>query len=781
MIWKFSMPATISILHLEDSLLDAEFVRDRLARAGLETQIDHVVEQKTFVDRLKSRSYDIILSDYRVPTFEGLEALDFARELQPRTPFIFISGTMGEELAVETLRRGATDYVLKERLVRLPSAVERALNESKKRSELREAESALAESEGRFRQLANTIPNLAWMAKPDGSLFWYNDRWYEYTGTTFEEMQGWGWQRLHDPEMLPQVMERWKQSLATGEPFEMVFPLRGADGQFRPFLTLVSPHRGESGEILYWFGTNTDISTQKRAEEQLLRLARHEAQRAEVLSQLAIAAQTINSVLSVDGILDAVAREARRILRVQTAVATVAETDRESETVKVSANPAMNDASLPDADSTRSIEAPLLGHGGREIGCLRVSGKEDGAFTDEDQAVLVQLSAIAAVSIENARLYESLRVQDRQKDEFLATLAHELRNPLAPIRNSLHILRLAANRDLSTEHVCDMMDRQVNHMVRLVDDLLEISRITKNRIELKLENVEVAGVIRSAVETSRPLIDAAGHKLEIDVPAAPLFVRGDVVRLSQVLANLLNNAAKYTPDGGRIFVTAQREGDHAILTVRDTGVGIANEMLSRVFDMFTQVNRSGTRAQGGLGIGLYLVRNLVHMHDGTVEAKSGGLGQGSEFIIRLPLAQQPSLPSANPPEKLPLQIPSKRVLVVDDNQDAANSLAMLLRFLGADVKVVYDGRSALKAVDEYSPAVILLDLGMPEMDGYEVANELHQRPNFGQTKLIALTGWGQEEHRRRVFSAGFDHHLVKPAEISDLKALLASLPSESAS
>lgn len=771
------MPPTISILHLEDSLLDAEFVRDRLARAGLEVEIDHVMEQKTFLDRLRTRQYDIILSDYRVPTFEGLEALDLARELQPRTPFLFISGTMGEELAVETLRRGATDYVLKERLVRLPSAVERALNESKERSELRQAESALAESEGRFRQLANTIPNLAWMARPDGSVFWYNDRWYEYTGATFEAMQGWGWKVLHDPEILPQVMEQWQHSLATGELFEMVFPLRGADGQFRPFLTRVSPHRDDTGTILYWFGTNTDISTQKRAEEQLMRLARHEAHRAEVLSQLAVAAQTINSVLSVDGILDAVANEARRILRVQIAVATVTATDWSPLIRKVSGR--LDDSDGQNLSRARSLEIPLLGHGGREVGSLRVSQKMDGTFTDEDQAVLAQLSAIAAVSIENARLYESLRAQDRQKDEFLATLAHELRNPLAPIRNSLHILRLAANRDSATEQVCDMMDRQVNHMVRLVDDLLEISRITRNRIELKLEDVDLAGVIRSAVETSRPLIDAASHQLEIDVPTAPLFVRGDVVRLSQVLANLLNNAAKYTPDGGRIYVTAQRDGDQAVLTVRDTGVGIPNEMLGRVFDMFTQVNRTGTRAQGGLGIGLYLVRNLVHMHSGTVEAKSSGLGQGSEFVVRLPLAAQPSVPMASAAAKSPPPIPTKRVLVVDDNHDAANSLAMLLRFLGADVKVVYDGRSALKAVDEFAPAVVLLDLGMPEMDGYEVASELHQRPNFGTTKLVALTGWGQEEHRRKVFSAGFDHHLVKPAEINDLKALLASLPGES--
>lgn len=371
---------------------------------------------------------------------------------------------------------------------------------------------------------------------------------------------------------------------------------------------------------------------------------------------------------------------------------------------------------------------------------------------------------------------ESLREADRRKDEFLATLAHELRNPLAPIRNSLHILRLAGDRDPACERVCDMIDRQVNHMIRLVDDLMEVSRITRGKIELKLEPVELAAVVRSAVETSRPLIDAAGHQLAIALPTERLVVRGDIVRLAQILSNLLNNAAKYTLDGGQIWLTVRPDLDHVAISVRDTGIGIPADMLDRVFEMFTQVRFSASRTQGGLGIGLSLVRSLVQMHGGTVEAKSGGLGEGSEFIVRLPLAvSQDSAAGKSQPDQAGV-LPPQRVLVVDDNRDSANSLGMLLRLMGAEVEVVYDGPSALDAVKRYRPAVVLLDLGMPGMDGYEVAQRIHEDHAFDETKLIALTGWGQEEDRRRVFSAGFDHHLVKPAELSVLKTLLSSLP-----
>ncbi len=370
------------------------------------------------------------------------------------------------------------------------------------------------------------------------------------------------------------------------------------------------------------------------------------------------------------------------------------------------------------------------------------------------------------------------READRRKDEFLAILAHELRNPLAPIRNSLHILRLGARNDPTAERVTEMMERQVNHMVRLVDDLMEVSRITRGKIELRKEPVEVAAVVRSAVETSRPLIEAAGHQLTVAVPPEPLTLEGDPVRLAQVFANLLNNAAKYTEDGGRICLTVRREGGDAIaVSVRDTGIGISADMLPRVFELFTQVDRSTRRAQGGLGIGLTLVKSLVEMHGGSVEARSDGRGKGSEFVVRLPLAAAPRRAGAPAPEE---EGPSavlvlRRVLVVDDNRDAAESLAMLLKLLGSEVHVAYDGPGALEALRTYRPSVVLLDIGMPGMDGHEVARRIRRQPELQDVTLIALTGWGQEEDRRRSQEAGFDYHLIKPVDVGALETLLSSL------
>jgi PAS domain S-box-containing protein len=370
----------------------------------------------------------------------------------------------------------------------------------------------------------------------------------------------------------------------------------------------------------------------------------------------------------------------------------------------------------------------------------------------------------------------ALHEADRRKDEFLAILAHELRNPLAPIRNSLHILRLIGQPDAETMQVTELMERQVNHMVRLVDDLLEVSRITRGKIELRKEPVDVAAVVRAAVETSRPLIEAAGHQFSLVVPPEPLTLHGDPVRLAQVFANLLNNAAKYTDPGGHIWFTIRGDGEWLAASVRDTGMGIPPDMLSGVFELFRQVERHADRAQGGLGIGLTLVKSLVEMHGGRVEAHSAGVGQGAEFVVRLPLTEAQRAGEA-PQTTLgpPVLLTPKRVLVVDDNRDAAESLAMLLRTLGASVRVAYSGAEALQAVETYRPAVVLLDIGMPGMDGYEVARSIREQPDFRDITLIALTGWSQEKDRHRSEKAGFDYHLTKPANVGVLETLLTSV------
>jgi len=321
------------------------------------------------------------------------------------------------------------------------------------------------------------------------------------------------------------------------------------------------------------------------------------------------------------------------------------------------------------------------------------------------------------------------------------------------------------------------MDRQVNHMVRLVDDLMEVSRITRGKIELRKGVVDLAEVIAAAVETSRPLVDAAGHELTLTLPPEALLIEADAVRLAQVFANLLNNAVRYTDPGGRIGIAAQRDDGSAVITVSDTGVGIAAEALPRVFDMFVQANARDSRAQSGLGIGLTLVRSLVEMHGGSVAARSAGVGRGSEFVVRLPLARHEAArvpAAAGATARKFAGLP--RVMVVDDNRDAADSLAAVLKLLGAEVRVTNDGRSALDAVAAFRPAVVFLDLGMPGMDGYETARHMRARDDTRSVLLIALTGWGQESDRRQTQAAGFNQHLVKPADITALRAVLASLP-----
>ena len=370
---------------------------------------------------------------------------------------------------------------------------------------------------------------------------------------------------------------------------------------------------------------------------------------------------------------------------------------------------------------------------------------------------------------------EALREADRRKDEFLATLAHELRNPLAPIRNSLQILRLSGSSEPATEQVYEMMERQVNQMVRLVDDLLEISRITRGQIELRKEHVSLATVIQSAVEVSKPLIEDAHHDLAISLPSEPLMFEADPVRLEQIVSNLLNNAAKYTNPGGRIWLAAQRESDHVVISVRDSGIGILPDMLPLIFEMFTQIEHSTSRTQGGLGIGLTLVRSLVEMHGGKVEARSEGPGKGSEFIVRLPLGENSRSEIVRDSMRHFGQLSSKRVLVVDDNRDAANSLGKLLNLAGAEARAVYNGFAALELLPTYQPGVLLVDIGMPDMDGYELARRVRRLPDCGDLTLIALTGWGQAEDRQRSQAAGFDFHLTKPADFETLQRLLDSL------
>ena len=375
---------------------------------------------------------------------------------------------------------------------------------------------------------------------------------------------------------------------------------------------------------------------------------------------------------------------------------------------------------------------------------------------------------------ERRRVEEKLRETDRRKDEFLATLAHELRNPLAPIRNALRLLRSGDAR--AAGDAMQIMQRQLRQMVRLIDDLLDVSRITRGKLEMRKQRVRLQDVLEDAIETVRPALDEAGQGLKLDMPAVPLWIEADPERLAQVFSNLLSNASKYSEDATTIVLAAAPQGDHVQVQVIDRGIGIAPDQLDRVFELFVQADTSLERSRGGLGIGLTLVRQLVEMHGGRVYARSGGIGTGSTFVVELPLhlgaaRDEPA------DEPIPAQVPAaqddgpRRILVVDDNRDAADTLALSLEMLGHEVRTMYDPMRALELAQAYAPDLIFMDVGMPGMNGYDLASHLRRQAWSEGTLMVALTGWGQDEDRRRSRAAGFDHHLVKPAEFSEIEQM----------
>jgi CheY-like chemotaxis protein len=368
-----------------------------------------------------------------------------------------------------------------------------------------------------------------------------------------------------------------------------------------------------------------------------------------------------------------------------------------------------------------------------------------------------------------------VKTTDRSKNEFLAILAHELRNPLAPIRNAVQILNREGALAPESQWAVSAIERQVRQLARLIDDLVDVARITSNRLELRKERVDLAAVLRLAVETSSMLLKAGGQEFTVALPEESVYLDADPLRLAQAVSNLLSNAAKYTEYGGRIWLIAERRGGEAVITVRDTGVGISPAMLSHIFEMFTRGEQSQGRTLGGLGIGLTLVKRLVEMHGGTVAAESAGQDMGSTFVIRLPAAESSLGQPPTAEGSLPSGASSLRVLVVDDNRDAADSLAMLLRITGNEIRTTYDGLEALQVAGDFRPEVVLLDIGLPKIDGHEVAQRLRREPWGQRICLIAVTGWSDESDRARSRAAGFDHHLVKPLDTGHLAKLLDSL------
>ena len=436
---------------------------------------------------------------------------------------------------------------------------------------------------------------------------------------------------------------------------------------------------------------------------------------------------------------------------------------------------------------------------GKVIGIVQVMSDTPGAYKGEHLGILESIVAPMAVAIQNAELYtrakreiaerlrvehaltlseERLREADQRKDEFLATLAHELRNPLAPIRNAVALLRAEAPQSAKIAWSGEVIERQVGHMARLLDDLLDVSRISRGRLRLRAEPVDLADVVRHAVESSQPIIEASRHHLTLALPPEPILLEADPTRLAQVFSNLLNNAARYSESGQGIHLSIRRDGDEAVVHVQDQGIGISGTMLPRIFEPFLQIDRSLERSQGGLGIGLTLVKQIVEIHRGRVEAHSDGLGKGSVFTVRLPLPEvAPVIP--NRPEAVeagePQSLPRWRILVADDLQDSAESLALLLERQGHEVRTAHDGDEAVGVARSFLPDVVLLDIAMPKLNGYEAARRILEDRGEKRPVLIALTGWGHEENRMRTREAGFDHHLVKPVEPEALNRLLATV------
>lgn len=612
------------------------------------------------------------------------------------------------------------------------------------------------------------------------------------------------------PERLneePAILER----LRRGEPVDHFETIRVAkDGRRLDISLTISPIRDGAGRIIGISKIARDITARKQAEAAALEQAR-------LLREVAEAGLTIHSAGSLDSVLRVIAEEARRILGANRGVASLTIGEHcKQETSAVSTSwdhEQWRESGVPAFVSGACIEvcrtnrpmrltrvelenlpawreengqkieypslrgwmaAPLVSRGGRNLGLIRVADKDDGDFTDNDEAILEQLAHVASIAIENARLNSELREQDRRKDEFLALLAHELRNPLAPLRNGLQVLRLAGADPETIAQTRAMMERQMVHMVRLIDDLLDVSRISRNKMELRRSRVLFADVVSSAVETARPAIEAAGHELTLALPPQPVYLDADLTRLAQVFGNLLTNSAKYTPRGGYIRLSALVQGKEIVASVHDNGIGIPAESLRSIFDMFSQVDRSIERSTGGLGIGLALVRGLVEMHGGSVAAESPGAGKGSTFTVRLPvleeLAGKPPLPSSEEPTRAG---PRRRILVVDDNHDSAASMAMMLSLTGNDVRTAHDGLQAIAVANEFHPQVVLMDVGMPRLNGYEAARRIREQPWGRSAIIIALTGWGQDADKLLSKEAGCNGHLVKPVSLSELERLLA--------
>src|SRR5262245_39857818 len=623
------------------------------------------------------------------------------------------------------------------------------------------AEQRLHESEERFRTLADSSPVPIWVTDATGGVEFLNAAYCDFFGVTVEDVRGPKWTMLLHPDDADPYVGAYYEALRERRPFRGEARVRRGDGEWRWVDTRGVPRFSEGGEFLGHVGSSPDVTEMKIAKQAL----RESEEQFRTSFELAAVGQA--QVNPITGRFERINRKFCEIVGY-------------SEEELLNMTPA--DITHPEDRQPYVDIYPRFLRGeieefliekryvrkDRKIVWVTVAAK---LIRDSDGKPLRTIGVFQDIT-ERKRAEEELKQADRRKDEFIATLAHELRNPLAPIRNAVEMLDLCQSSDPDFEWSRNVIDQQVKHLACLVDDLIDVSRITRNRLVIKKERVSLEDVMNGALNAARLLIEQRGHLLTVALPTEPVYLNADPVRLTQIFMNLISNAGKYTRERGQIQFNAERKNDMVMVRVADNGIGISSDELSHLFDMFYQVDRSYDQGHGGLGIGLTLVKRLVEMHGGTVEAKSAGIGHGSEFVVSLPVLVGSAAVLMDKDAVDQKYKTRRRILVVDDYPNAAESMARRLKHFGNEVETALDGFEGIKRAEKFRPDVVLLDIGMPKLNGYKTAQMIREQPWGKDIVLIAFTGWGQEEDRQRTREAGFNAHLVKPVDYTKLSELL---------
>lgn len=781
-IWAGLHPEGVikSLSNVLLNTLDLDFVFIRLGREDASDSID----------TLCSKRHDAADS-FRPHINSALDA--FSNPSDAHEPMTVPDPSGDGMLRVHAIRFGVAEdsrfVVAGSRRAGFPSEHDRVLlgvgsNQAAVVVQRRRAEQALQHSERRFLDLADTAPAMLWVTESDGSCSFLSRGWYEFTGQGPDEGIGFGWiEAIHKEDQEPAR----KAFLAANEKmqeFTLEHRLLHADGSYRWVIDMGRPRFSPAGKFLGFVGSVLDITHRKQAEEAL-----HETQAR--LSAIFDILPVGVGVVDATGTVVLLNQAMQRYLptKIPPSLDDLRHTRWRAHHEDGSSYDRQD---FPGARALRGervvpgIEMLYAEDDGTEI-WTQVAAvpvrNERGQVTGQVTVVnnidaLKCTEAALRVSEEKYRnLFNEMSRSNRHLSNFLAVLAHELRNPLAPILTGLELMRMRPDSSETVARVREMIERQVNQMVHLINDLLDIARVTNGKIELKKSPTDLNTIIANAVETSLPTIEAARHELSVTLGEIPLRLNADSTRIAQVIGNLLTNAAKYTPHGGKIKLIVEKDRDEAIISISDNGIGIPSESLSSIFEMFSQVDRNMDHSQGGLGIGLALVRTLVGLHGGTITAASEGTGKGSTFIVRLPIDHANEQFDDDTRSSTPIETMhrSLRILVADDNIDAAQSLASLLKMYGHDIRIVENGTQALLIAREFQPEVAFLDIGMPDMTGYEVARQLRLVDGLECTRIVAVTGWGTDEDRARSKEAGFDSHFTKPLTPAIIAKLLNEL------